>query len=75
MVCVLRRKATAMDSSAKNKLVILGCICDLDANGCDVKSLKRMLESSLALGSIPRSVIFLSKMFHGIIAVRHPLKV
>ena len=26
LVCVLRRKATAMDSSAKNKLVILGCV-------------------------------------------------
>ena len=35
LVCVLRRKATAMDSSAKNKLVILGCYATMTRMGAE----------------------------------------
>ena len=35
LVCVLRRKATAMDSSAKNKPVISGCYATLTRMGAE----------------------------------------
>ena len=51
LVCVLRRKATAMDSSAKNKPVILGCVF----MECDVRRLTRKF---LALGILKERMMW-----------------
>ena len=40
---------------------------NLDANGCDVESLKRMSESSLALGSIPWRVTLQAALSRGVL--------